>query len=99
MFELIGRQALLAGAGGHLRSVAGEWFRVLGGRIHELSPDADNRHVVALWSGVHGLATLMSRRSAEAVTENEPDSNAVIEILVSGLLAQLALDPAKEHRP
>ncbi|MFD1827918.1 hypothetical protein [Mumia zhuanghuii] len=41
----------------------------------------------------------MSRRSAEAVTENEPDSNAVIEILVSGLLAQLALDPAKEHRP
>ncbi|TQK69035.1 TetR/AcrR family transcriptional regulator [Nocardioides sp. SLBN-35] len=64
MFDLITRHDLLEGAGGHLREITGRWFADLGAtRATRRSPSPEE--VLALWSGVHGLAALTSRRATE----------------------------------
>jgi len=74
MFELIVRHDLLAGAGGDLRSITGQWFV----RLVELVGDTDR--ALAIWSGVHGLAVLTNRRTTEPLTTL--DSEAVLDVLL-----------------
>lgn len=88
MFELIARHDLLSGAGEHLGTITGTWFATAGRRLAEVRGGADTRHALALWAGVHGLATILGRRSAEAVTAEVPDPEAVIDVLLDGLLRE-----------
>jgi len=85
MFELISRHDLLAGAGGDLRPTTGGWLDSLSCRLRELRPDAGPAHALALWSGVQGLAVMMSRRGADAVSSEAVDPHAVIDVLVAEL--------------
>lgn len=86
MFELIARHDLLSGAGEHLGTITGPWFASAGSRIAEIRGRADPRHAVALWAGVHGLASIVGRRAAEAVAADVPEPDAVIDVLINGLL-------------
>lgn len=86
MFELIARHDLLDGAGGHLRSISGGWLAAVAERIGEASPEADTRHALALWAGVQGLAVMISRRGVEAISAQPIDSDAVLEVLLDGIL-------------
>lgn len=86
MFELIGRHDLLAGAGGDLRSVTGVWISTLTRRVREIDPTADDAVVLALWSGIHGLASIASRRTAEGAAGTAPDVALVTGVLVERLL-------------
>lgn len=86
MFELIARHDLLEGAGGQLRTITSRWLQNLTARIREIRPDADQRHAVALWAGVLGLAVMISRRGAEAVSPQPIDADAVLAVLRAGML-------------
>ncbi len=66
VFALVARHDLLEGAGGNLREITGRWFAGLGAtlaRTTRRTPAPEE--VLALWSGVHGLAALTSRRATE----------------------------------
>lgn len=86
MFELIARHDLLDGAGGELRGTTAPLFASLATRLGEIDPGADDARVLALWSGVHGLAVISSRRTAEAATGGAPDVDQVLDALIGGLL-------------
>lgn len=88
MFELIGRHDLLAGAGGELRSVTAGWIDAAARRVREIEPEADDAVVLALWSGVHGLAVIASRRTAEPVVDADRlDIEQITGILLRRLVA------------
>lgn len=87
MFELIGRHDLLAGAGGDLRGITSRWLSLLSDRITEVRPEAGQRHALALWAGVQGLGVMLGRRGAEAITGQSVDVEAVLDVLLSGVLA------------
>ena len=66
MFALIARHDLLEGAGGNLREITGRWFAELGATLARTTGRTVRpEEVLALWSGVHGLAALTSRRATE----------------------------------
>lgn len=66
MFALITRHDLLEGAGGNLREITGRWFADLGATLARTTGRRPTpEEVLALWSGVHGLAALTSRRASE----------------------------------
>ncbi|MEV5000128.1 TetR/AcrR family transcriptional regulator [Nocardioides sp. LML1-1-1.1] len=78
LFALIARHDLLEGAGGNLREITGRWFADLGAalaRTTRRTPAPEE--VLALWSGVHGLAALTSRRATEP-TGIDPDRALVV---------------------
>ncbi len=69
VFALVARHDLLEGAGGNLREITGRWFADLGAALARRG-DRPGRtpapeEVLALWSGVHGLAALTSRRATD----------------------------------
>lgn len=66
VFALISRHDLLEGAGGNLREITGRWFTDLGATLARATGRTPApEEVLALWSGVHGLAALTSRRATE----------------------------------
>lgn len=66
MFALITRHDLLEGAGGNLREITGRWFADLGATLARTTGRTPTpEQALALWSGVHGLAALTSRRATE----------------------------------
>jgi AcrR family transcriptional regulator len=66
MFALITRHDLLEGAGGDLREITGRWFADLGAALARTTGRTPSpEDALALWSGVHGLAALSSRRATE----------------------------------
>ncbi|MBM0126218.1 TetR/AcrR family transcriptional regulator [Pimelobacter simplex] len=80
MFALITRHDLLEGAGGHLREVTGRWFADLGATLARVTGRAIGpEEVLALWSGVHGLAALTSRRATEPTGV---DPTAALDVLL-----------------
>lgn len=86
MFDLISRHDLLEGAGGHLRDITGRWFADLQQAVASV---AGGRCVaLALWSGVHGLAVLTSRRATSAVSAVPADVSGTIDLLVDSLLGE-----------
>lgn len=88
MFELIARHDLLEGAGGQLRSITSRWLVQLTEKIRSARPHADQRHGLALWAGVQGLGIMLGRRSAEAVASQPVDPDAVLTILIAGVLGE-----------
>lgn len=89
MFELIARHDLLEGAGGRLREITARWYADLAGalaRLWDVSPVSVGTPALALWSGVHGLAVLVTRRTTEAVSDR-PDPTAALDHLLDTLLA------------
>jgi AcrR family transcriptional regulator len=87
MFALIGRHDILEGAGGQLRSITGYWFGLLDERLRALDPAADRTVAMAIWSGVHGLAVILSRRAAGGVVGTVPAAEPVIDLLLERLTA------------
>ncbi|UUW91556.1 TetR/AcrR family transcriptional regulator [Pimelobacter simplex] len=66
MFDLITRHDLLEGAGGHLREITGRWFADLGATLARTTGrPPEPAECLALWSAIHGLAALTSRRATE----------------------------------
>lgn len=66
MFALVTRHDLLEGAGGSLREITGRWFADLGAALARTTGRTPTpEECLALWSGVHGLAALTSRRATE----------------------------------
>jgi len=86
MFELIARHDLLEGAGGQLRSITSQWLVLLTETIQLARPGADQRHGLALWAGVQGLGIMLGRRSAEAIMSQPVDPDAVLTVLIAGVL-------------
>jgi AcrR family transcriptional regulator len=73
MFALVTRHDLLEGAGGNLREITGRWFTDLGATLARATGRSPSpEEVLALWSGLHGLAALTSRRATEP-TATDPD--------------------------
>lgn len=78
LFALITRHDLLEGAGGNLREITGRWFAGLGTTLARTTGRTPApAEVLALWSGVHGLAALTSRRATEPV-DVDPDAALVV---------------------
>lgn len=66
LFALISRHDLLEGAGGDLRAITGRWFADLGAVLARTTGRRPSpEQCLALWSGVHGLTALASRRATE----------------------------------
>lgn len=86
MFELIVRHDLLDGAGGDFRDITGGWFDRLRDALQRLDQDSDRHRAAALWAGVHGLATLTSRRTVEAVSSETVDPEISLDRLLTPLL-------------
>lgn len=86
MFELMARHDLLEGGGGNLREVTGLWLELLTARLRDLRSEADQRHGLALWAGVQGLGTMLSRRSSDVISAESVDPEAVVAVLVDGVL-------------
>lgn len=85
MFELIARHDLLEGAGGNLREITGSWLGLVTARIRDINADADERHGLALWGGVHGLGTMLGRRSTDAISPQRVDPEPVLAVLIDGI--------------
>ncbi|KRF19977.1 hypothetical protein ASG90_19820 [Nocardioides sp. Soil797] len=91
MFELISRHDLLDGAGGNLRAVTSAWFAALGSAMTRASGRPTSpAEAMALWAGVHGLASLFSRRAVEAAAPEAVDVTAALAALVNGLVSRPA---------
>lgn len=86
LFALLTRHDLLAGAGGNLREITGRWFADLGATLARTTGRTPApEEVLALWSGVHGLAALTSRRATEP-TGIDPE--AALGVLLDRALAR-----------
>lgn len=80
MFALITRHDLLEGAGGNLREITGRWFADLGSVLSRMTARRPSpEECLALWSGIHGLAALASRRATEPTGV---DAEAALEVLL-----------------
>ncbi|HWD81718.1 MAG TPA: TetR/AcrR family transcriptional regulator [Kribbella sp.] len=74
MFDLIFRHDLLAGAGGNLRATSLPLFRTFVDLVAQLRPDDAELRATALWTNLHGLATLRGTNALELLgtTDLEP---------------------------
>ena len=80
LFALLTRHDLLEGAGGRLHEITGRWFADLGAVLARTTGRAPSpEECLALWSGVHGLAALTSRR---AVEPTGIDPEAALDVLL-----------------
>ncbi|WP_408897151.1 TetR/AcrR family transcriptional regulator [Nocardioides sp. R1-1] len=83
MFTLLGRHDLLEGAGGSLREITGRWFADLCTALtRSTGRRATPAQCLALWSGVHGLAALASRRATEPLTPRPVDPLRALDVLL-----------------
>jgi hypothetical protein len=58
MFELLFRHDLLADAGGNLRATSLPLFQTFVDLVAQLHPTEAHQRATALWTNIHGLATL-----------------------------------------
>ncbi|MGW5193033.1 TetR/AcrR family transcriptional regulator [Kribbella sp. NPDC004138] len=65
MFDLIFRHDLLAGAGGNLRATSLPLFRTFVDLVARLHPADAELRAIALWTNLHGLATLRATNALE----------------------------------
>ncbi|MGZ0149396.1 TetR/AcrR family transcriptional regulator [Kribbella sp. WER1] len=74
MFDLIFRHDLLAGAGGNLRATSLPLFGTFVEVIGRLHPDDAELRATALWTNLHGIATLRATNALELLgtTDLEP---------------------------
>ncbi len=73
MFELLFRHDLLEGAGGNLRSRSLPLFQHFADLVQQArpnTPDARPR-AIALWTNIHGLATLRTTRALDLLDTND----------------------------
>lgn len=85
MFELLFRHDLLAGAGGNLRATSLPLFQTFIDLVAQVHPaDAHNR-AIALWTNIHGLATLRATNALELLgsTDLTPIVHHVVHIHLS----------------
>ncbi|TCM49297.1 TetR family transcriptional regulator [Kribbella sp. VKM Ac-2568] len=67
MFELIFRHDLLAGAGGNLRQTSVPLFGTIIALVEEAVPQDARERTIALWTNLHGLATLRAAHTLDLV--------------------------------
>nr|WP_238350699.1 TetR/AcrR family transcriptional regulator [Kribbella shirazensis] len=74
MFDLIFRHDLLAGAGGNLRATSLPLFATFVDLVAQLHPTDAELRATALWTNLHGLATLRATNALELLgtTDLEP---------------------------
>lgn len=74
MFDLIFRHDLLAGAGGNLRATSLPLFQNFVDLVAQLHPADAGLRATALWTNIHGLATLRATNALELLgtTDLEP---------------------------
>ncbi|WP_202868326.1 TetR/AcrR family transcriptional regulator [Kribbella sindirgiensis] len=74
MFDLIFRHDLLAGAGGNLRATSLPLFQNFVDLVAQLHPADAALRATALWTNIHGLATLRATNALELLgtTDLEP---------------------------
>ncbi|MET9269823.1 TetR/AcrR family transcriptional regulator [Kribbella sp. NPDC003557] len=74
MFDLIFRHDLLAGAGSNLRATSLPLFRTFVELVAQLRPTDAELRATALWTNLHGLATLRATNALELLgtTDLEP---------------------------
>jgi AcrR family transcriptional regulator len=65
MFELLFRHDLLAGAGGNLRATSLPLFQVFTDLVAQVHPGDAKQRATALWTNIHGLATLRATNALE----------------------------------
>ncbi|MFF0338742.1 TetR/AcrR family transcriptional regulator [Kribbella sp. NPDC004875] len=65
MFDLIFRHDLLSGAGGNLRATSLPLFQTFADLIARQHPTDANLRATALWTNIHGLATLRATNALE----------------------------------
>ncbi len=95
LFALVSRHDLLEGAGGNLREITGRWFTDLGAALARATGRTPRpEEVLALWSGVHGLAALTSRRATEPVGV-DPDAALAVLLEKHGTPAPRSRGAAK----
>ncbi|MGK5684422.1 TetR/AcrR family transcriptional regulator [Actinoplanes sp. URMC 104] len=73
MFELMFRHDLLEGSGERLREHSTPIFAAALELVTRAGVRDPRSRAVDLWTGVHGLAVLASRRALELVTDEPPD--------------------------
>ncbi|WP_112241694.1 TetR/AcrR family transcriptional regulator [Kribbella monticola] len=89
MFELIFRHDLLAGAGGNLRQTSLPLFDTVTALIQEALPTATDarERALALWTNLHGLATLRTTHALDILDLPDNDPTAWITRIVQTHLA------------
>jgi AcrR family transcriptional regulator len=89
MFELIFRHDLLEGAGGNLRQTSLPLFDTVTTLIQEARPTATDarERALALWTNLHGLATLRATQALEILPTNTNDPTTWITRIVHTHLA------------
>ena len=73
MFDLLFRHDLLAGAGGNLRATSLPLFRTFVDLVAGLHPAEAELRATALWTNLHGLATLRATNALELLGTTDLD--------------------------
>lgn len=82
MFDLLFRHDLLEGAGGNLRQQSLPLFQVFIDLVGQVHPDDARDRAIALWTNIHGLATLRATRALDllATTDLTPMLRHVVHV-------------------
>ncbi|MFD3506005.1 TetR/AcrR family transcriptional regulator [Nocardia sp. NPDC058666] len=88
MFTLMFRHDLLAGAGENLRAVTKPLYGQVVELVTEVTPESAPQRALALWTNVHGLATIAVNRSLEIVAP-EQDPRVLADRIVREHLARV----------
>lgn len=85
MFELLFRHDLLAGAGGNLRATSLPLFQTFVDLVAQVRPTDAQARATALWTNVHGLATLRATNALELLgtTDLTPMVKHVVRVHLS----------------
>lgn len=85
MFELLFRHDLLAGAGGNLRATSIPLFQTFTDLVAKVHPADARERAIALWTNIHGLATLRATNALELLdtTDLTPLVKHVVHIHLS----------------
>jgi AcrR family transcriptional regulator len=85
MFDLIFRHDLLVGAGGNLRATSLPLFRTFVDLVAQLHPADAELRATALWTNLHGLATLRATTALDLLgtTDLDPVIRYVVHAHVS----------------
>lgn len=85
MFELLFRHDLLSGAGGNLRATSLPLFQTFIDLVAQLHPADAHQRAIALWTNLHGLATLRTTNALELLgtTDLTPMVRHVVHIHLS----------------
>jgi AcrR family transcriptional regulator len=82
MFDLLFRHDLLEGAGGNLRQQSLPLFQVFIDQVAQVHPNDARDRAIALWTNIHGLATLRATRALDllATTDLTPIVRHIVHV-------------------